>query len=214
MARTVDTKKRLDLAYQAFEVVVRKGLLRTTLTEVARELEMKRTTLYWYFQSIGQIVIEVLQDIEAQEKAHMDDVLEGVEDVVDILLAKLHGYYAFYQEKELFLTLVFQLDGDDLEPGIQAYMEQSKQKLMSEREEIAKLLQEGVQAGALHPHHSEQLSDATLSYILGVLLHGLDVPIDGHALIDLFAQGLILPLRVKEHGSPPTLRRKKKRSNT
>ena len=186
MARTIDEKKRLDLAYQAFDVVARKGLFKTNLTEVARELDMKRTTLYWYFKSISQIIIKVLRDVDLKEKEYLDKVTEGVDDTISLLTAHMLGSYDFFKEKELYLTLITQLHGENLEPEIQEYLDDYDKSVLEEREELQQLLQEGVRQGELRPHNSEHIADACRAYVTGLLLHGLEVPLDGRVLLELF----------------------------
>ncbi len=63
MARTVDTQRRTELARQALEVMRARGIGRTTMSELAQALGVKRPTLYFYFRDLTGLLHAALADV-------------------------------------------------------------------------------------------------------------------------------------------------------
>lgn len=71
MARTVDHKKREEIAQAAFALIRAQGVQSTSMTDIARALGMKRPTLYWYFKDLAAIFEAVLQHMLSDLAQHL-----------------------------------------------------------------------------------------------------------------------------------------------
>jgi len=200
MARTVDEKRRMEMAYQAFAYIAQKGPHKATLTDVAKELKMNRSSLYWYFKSISQILITVLKDIRAQEQTFIEGYLVDKEEPLDWIEAFLKGLYDFYQDKESYLVIMFQLTGHTEDKDIQAFLQEGIEADKAFRLELIQLIKACMDEGEILPHDPTQIVDSIWSHGLGLLIHSQDFPVDGHAQIELYVRGMLAPLLL---GTPP-----------
>lgn len=194
MARTVDEKKRLELAYSAFQIIAQKGLFNTSLTDLSKGLQIKRTTLYWYFKSVPQIILEVFKDIKKQENDFLDEATKDLEDPIQWMTSIMHASFEFYKDKDAYLTVIFQLCGDGYDPDIQEFIQNDSQRLLGFRVETVERLQNWVEQGLLLPHQPTLIFDACLSFITGIILQNQEYQIDGKGLIELFVNGILRPL--------------------
>jgi AcrR family transcriptional regulator len=196
MARTIDEEKHLELAYRAFDVILDKGVFQTSLTEIARELEMSRTSLYWYFKSIPEILLTVFRDRKQKEEEMLTKHLQNIEDPLELLKISIREIYNFYKETRGYNTLYFQMDYKGVDPSLRELINEDEKEIGELREYVISLLHKGIQKKQLLPHTPEHLMDLVLTFIGGLLLYDdVESGQDMEAVIDLFLMRVLDPLR-------------------
>ena len=113
MARPVDHKKRLEIALGALEVLRERGLIGTSMSQIASALGMKRPTLYWYFPDLQSIFECALVHVRQEEAAFVAERIIGKAHPVDLLDSFVRAEFDFYRERGYtdLLVLMMQFYG-------------------------------------------------------------------------------------------------------
>ena len=109
MARTVDLERRADLATRAFEVIRARGVHRTTMSDLAAALGLKRPTLYFYFRDLGAVFEAVHEATQRAYLTHVTARLAGVAHPIDLLIAVLRSTSEFHRAERERIVALFQL---------------------------------------------------------------------------------------------------------
>lgn len=195
MARKPDLEKRRQLVQDAFAVVSRRGAHNTTMKDLAAELGMARSSLYWYFGDLGDVFEGVLERT-------FDDVRLGVQDLfslenpIDVLEELLKTLTVFHAERRETIIVMFQLwAAGKTDPD--TVLGQGATFLEMLRSTLTQLVESGQQQGMVSEVDAAALVDATLCFIDGALVQrivrGPDA--DLHPMIDLFITHVLTPAR-------------------
>ncbi|MBX3191529.1 MAG: TetR/AcrR family transcriptional regulator [Labilithrix sp.] len=113
MARPRETEKRRELAHRAAEVLEQKGLGIST-EQLARELDLNRTTLLYHFPTVAEIIQTVLAELFAEQAAFVEARVAEHEHPIDRLYARVRATHGFHRGRErrlLFLTQAVAVTG-------------------------------------------------------------------------------------------------------
>lgn len=197
MARPVDQEKRAEIGAAAFAFVRQQGMQRVTMSDVARALGMKRSTLYWYFPDVPSIFEAALEAVFEEQDRFVATRLEGVGHPIDVLWRYLQGVHAFWagREEEILFLFQFWAVGGVEEPG--RTVERLRGRYLPRRRQAIELLEAGVASGLVRPCDPEALIS-----LVGALIDGLLIQrqVAGVALEPIHAmiyERLLAPLRVE-----------------
>jgi AcrR family transcriptional regulator len=197
MARTPDLHKRAELARQAYAYLRERPGARVTMAELARALEMKRSTLYWYYPDVASIFAEVLAQLLAEQDAHLAEVISGRDHPLDLIMAYVEGVHGFWagREEDLVFMLQFWAAGSPERPN--ETLDQLRAHYEPRRAMARALLEQGVADGLVAP-----CDVGTLIGLIGALVDGLLIqrlmerPLDLTPHHTWIARELLEPLRL------------------
>src|SRR5207245_9747833 len=97
MSRPPDLARRAQLAARAFDVIRARGVHRTTMSDLAAALGLKRPTLYFYFKDLGAVFEAVLEETQRLYFAHVTARVAGVAHPIDLVAAVRRATLEFNQ---------------------------------------------------------------------------------------------------------------------
>lgn len=168
MARTPDLEKRAELARRAFAHIREIGGARTTMAGLARALEIKRSTLYWYYPDLASIFAEVLGQMLRAQDDYVADVVDFDVHPIDFILSYIKAVHDFWDGREEDLVFMFQFwaAGDTTSPN--QTLDQLRANYQPRRAVARDLLAQGIDAGLVRPCDPDVVIG-----VLGALLDGL-----------------------------------------
>lgn len=98
-------EKKQKIIETAKRVFAEKSFFDATLEEISELSGVKKSTIYYYFESKLDLLMEILETIIRQVTARIDELLL-LEDRKEIIRSLIDGYFEFFlQEKDLVLLL-------------------------------------------------------------------------------------------------------------
>ncbi len=201
MARTPDLQKRAEIARQAYAYLRERPGARVTMAELARALEMKRSTLYWYYPDVASIFAEVLAQLLVEQDAHLTEAIVGHEHPLDLIMAYVEGVHGFWsgREEDLVFMLQFWAAGNPEHPN--ETLDQLRDHYEPRRAMGRALLEQGIADGLIAPCDTEVLIGLLGALVDGLLIQRLMVrPLDLSPHHTWIARELLEPLRL--HDAP------------
>lgn len=202
MARPTNNDRKLEIALGAFEVIRERGAHRTTMSDIAAALEMKRPTLYFHFPNLSAIFEAVLEHTLAELQALRQSQMAGISHPIDLIDAHIGAVRDYFAERQDFIVVMFQLWAAGSEPGPDSVFRRTSAHFDALREGTAELLRQGIEAGFVAPCDPDVLVDLVGAFVDGCLVHGIARGIDTGPMHDLFRAQVLTPLR--RHPSPQT----------
>lgn len=196
--RQLDESKRLLIAQAALQVLRAKGLQKTTMAEIARVMEMKRPTLYWYFSDVDSIFLWLLEHIHEGLSAHIAVRLAGVGHPLDALIALFEAEHEFFAREGLadFTLLVSQMLSTGNVTSRERFRVQMIQNVVNSRPFLVGMIEQGMAQGVVAECDPEALIDTMHAFFDGTMVHA--VLYDGkdtQRLRQFFYRSVIDPLR-------------------
>jgi AcrR family transcriptional regulator len=192
VSRAPDLVRRTELASRAFEVLRARGV-RTSMSELAEALGIKRPTLYFYFKDTGAVLETVLEETQRSYFAHVTGKVAGIAHPIDQLAAVMRVTIEFHQSRRDRVMLLFQLwtvSGDD--PG--RILAKNRELTDPMRAIAVRQIEAGVADGRIAPCDPQRLVDLALAVLDGAMVHEVH---GGSALpiVDEFERRVLAPLR-------------------
>lgn len=196
MARKVDKKKRVEMAKTAFEHLRQNNFQGVTMSSIARALDVKRSSLYWYFNDLNAIFETVLDNLLDEQDTFVINRLEGIRHPLDLVLAYVKAVHDFYTGREDIIIFMFQFwaIGSSSEAG--RALDKLKAHHQPRRDMAIALFESGIESGLIRPCDPH----VTVS-IIGALIDGLlvqriiDPSFDLQPRYDIILEQIINPLR-------------------
>lgn len=198
MARPVDLERRREIALSALDILRAQGLQQATMSGLAKALGLKRPTLYFYFPSIPDLFLALVDIHREQEVEFVAARLQGHEHPIDAMFAFLRAEHDFVVEKGLddFMLLMASFwasgSGDDRE----RFRQRVLQDLLPARQLFTALLMQGMATGQIAPCDAEALVDMVFCLQDGILVQGGLRDLDAERVFKLM-EGLLEPLRLE-----------------
>jgi AcrR family transcriptional regulator len=195
MARRPDIARRTAIAREAFDVIKARGLHRTTMSDIASELGIKRPTLYWYFKDFAEIFDVVVRDTDAALVAHVQARLAGITHPLDTLAALVEATIDFYDARRDQVTVLFQLwtISGDVAPGRIA--QRAREFVDPVRVELIRRLEQGIADGTVAPCNPAEVVDLAFAVIDGAHVQRVTRDADPRRLLDGLRRYVFDPLR-------------------
>jgi AcrR family transcriptional regulator len=192
--RPPDLARRAELAAKAFDVIRTRGVHRTTMSDLAAELGLKRPTLYFYFKDLGAVFDAVLEDTQKTFFAYVSAEVAGVAHPIDLLAAVMRATIEFHQGRRDRIVLLFQLwaaGGNDPERVIA----KNRELVDPMRALIVRQVEAGVADGRIAPCDPVRLVDLAMTVLDGSLVHEVMRSASALPLVDEFERRVLTPLR-------------------
>jgi len=206
MPRPPDLARRAQLAARAFEVIRARGVHRTTMSDLAAALGIKRPTLYFYFKDLGAVFEAVLDETQRLYLAHITAHAAVAGHPLDLLAIVMRATIEFHQGKRDRIVLLFQLwavGGADPD----RVLARNRELIDPMRALLVKQIEAGVTRGQIAACDPAQLVELTLAVLDGALVHEVTRSSSALPIIDEFERRVLAPLRRRER---PTRSRRKK----
>lgn len=197
MGRRRDEKKREDLARRAFEVLCARGA-GVTMSELAKALGLKRSTLYWYFEDMHAIVEAVLRDLLEEQQAYLMERLEGVRHPIDLLYENSVAVHAFFDGREELVMFLLQLWSSGGKGTPERVIALLREFFEPRRAFAVELMRVGIEAGWVEPCEPEEVVQLVGAFTNGLFVERLTGGARVAALHTMVWERLLQPLKRKE----------------
>jgi len=196
-ARKLDEGKRNEIAVAALDVLRRRGLANTSMSTIARELGMKRPTLYFYFPSLSDIFEHFLESVRNEEMVYVGTRLMTVTHPIDMVDTLIRAEHEFFAERGMtdFVVLVAQFAGAGDETERARFRQILVQQLGPVREGIVAALRQGIADGRVVPCDPEAVFDFIYVVVDGGMVHAALRDLDPVPMHDFIRTHLLEPLK-------------------
>jgi AcrR family transcriptional regulator len=199
MARQPDMQRRAEIAARALDVVLERGVHRTTMSDIARALDMKRPALYWYFSDLGAVFDAALDNLQQNIIAHVSKRMGQEIHPIDQLYAVLCAVVEFYADRRELLIGMFQLwavAGAQGDP--EPLLTRERELMEPQRNFLIALLKNGIALGRVAPCDVEGLVDTMLTLVDGAQVQRVTRDADLRPMLNFVKTVMLEPLRLKE----------------
>jgi TetR/AcrR family fatty acid metabolism transcriptional regulator len=200
MSRKPDIARRREIAARAFEAIRERGVHRTSMSDLAAALEMKRPTLYWYFKDLDEIFAAVINRADERWGAFIAARLAGVTDPIDYLEAFLEASAEFYHGQRDHVIALFQLWAASAAEKPERILERSRDYIEPMRAGLIDRLNRGIAAGLVVDCDAEGVVDVVLSIADGVQVQRVTRDADLEPIVATVIRYVLTPLRA--HSQP------------
>jgi len=197
MARPLDIQRRRTIAHEAFEVIKEQGVHKITMSHLAKALNMKRPTLYWYFPDVESVFEAVVDNIIHRVIIHTTEAMGRHSHPVDQLDAMLRAVVEFYMEHRTELMGMIQLwsVGSSNPERLVAH---ERELLKPQREFLVSLVQGGIDRGQIKPCDAGGLADTMITLIDGANFHRMAYNDDLSLMLNFVSTHILHPLRIPQ----------------
>ena len=191
MARPVDHEKRKEIVQRAFEVVLERGVAKTTMSHIAQALGMKRPTLYWYFSDVDKLFEAVAEGLEGRMLERTVAAMAAHDHPIDQLIAMLREVTAFYEEERTVVEGLVRLWSARPEAS-----EMLAGRDRRQREFLTSLVEQGIEAGRVRPCDAAGLVHTVFALVDGAVLRTVLVGVSPASMLEFAERNLLAPLRL------------------
>ena len=210
MSRTPDLARRAELAARAFDAIRARGVHRTSMSDLAADLGLKRPTLYFYFKDLGAVFEAVLEETQRALFAHVTARVAGAAHPLDLLGQVLRATLEFHQGRRDRIVLLFQLwavGGNDPD----RVLAKNRELIDPMRAILVEQVARGVASGQIAPCEPARLVDLALAVLDGALVHEVTREASALPIVDDFERRVLAPLRRGRRAAPTSKKRSKRR---
>jgi AcrR family transcriptional regulator len=203
MARTVDKERRAELARKALEVLRARGIGRTTMSELAEALGVKRPTLYFYFRDLTGLLHAAIEDVYRGWLTHVTARVSGISHPVEALHEIARATVEYNRGRRDLILLLFQLwaagnaDPEELLARARAVNDPLRAELVAR-------LRAGIEKKVVAKCDPERIVELTLTVLDGTLVHEVTRGTNGMPVVEELWERVLAPLVIKK----PTPRRR------
>lgn len=197
MARTIDHHKHAEIAMRAFEAIRARGVHGTSMSQVAADLGMKRSSLYWYFGSLGEIFEAVLQQtIDALAEFVQSQVSEERHPIA-LVERWMQASIAFYDKDPELIAVLAQFWAVGSSDRPELVFDRTRAFFEPVREAGVALLRAGIDEGTVRPCDAESLIHLCAATVDGLLVHRMSHGLQPHGALELFCAQMLRPLALQ-----------------
>jgi AcrR family transcriptional regulator len=197
MGRTVDKERRAELARRALEVLRQRGIGRTTMSELAEALGVKRPTLYFYFRDLTGLLHAAIEDVYRGWLAHVVARVNGISHPVEALGELARATVEYNRGRRDLVILLFQLwAAGDADP--EELLARSRAVSDPLRAELVARLKAGIEKKLVAKCDPERIVELTLTVLDGALVHEVTRGTNGAVVIEELWERVLEPLVIKK----------------
>lgn len=194
MARPPDLEKKKDLARRAAAVLEKHGLTIST-EELARRLEINRTTLLYHFPTYADVIQTVLGDLLAEQAFFVEAKVREHDHPVDQIYARIRATHAFHEGHErrlLFLSQAVAVTGG---PNVADIVKGATDLFEASRNALAEGLERGIEEGTVAPCDAKVVVSLARAVIDGLTFQRVTSTASIEPMQELFWTSVLLPLK-------------------
>lgn len=196
MARKPDLEKRREIAEEAFLLLCEQGIHKTTMSDIANRLGMKRPTLYWYFKDVGEILDALVTNRYQEYTSYLAQHLPPAQHPIDYLKQFLATVVDFLEGKDEMILVLFQMWATRGADERDRLLQRGREHTWPLRQAMAALLDLGVKSGQVRPCDSTAITDLVFAILDGTTMQRLVRGADQRTVLNYFADVVLEPLRI------------------
>lgn len=195
MARPVDTERRAELARRAIEVLRERGVRRTSMSELAEALGVKRPTLYFYFQDLTALLYAAIEQEYREWFAKVSARVGGIEHPIAAIGELCVATVEHNRGRRDLVLVLFQLwAAGDADP--EELLRRSRAVTAPLRAELVNRVRAGVDRKVVARCDPERVVDLVLAVLDGTLVQEVTRGVSGAAVVDELWERVLAPLMV------------------
>lgn len=195
MARKVDAEKHAEVVAAAFDALRRRGVVGVSMADLATDLGMSRSALYWYFGGLSELFEQVLAQVLERQGAATARAIVDVDHPIDQIAAWMRATVKQYDEDPDLLAVLLQLWATARPGSKDETLDTFQQHFMPLRELACQALREGIARGEVAPCDTAAIVDLCAVVVDGALVHHVSRHLDAVGLVEHFLNQVLLPLR-------------------
>ncbi|GEM_PF-582102 len=203
MARTVDKARHAELANKALEAIRKRGVHGVTMRDIAEDLGIKRSTLYWYFKGLGDVFDVVLTDLLERQTAFVMQRLDGVDHPIVLLDAWMRAMLDFYADDPQLIQVLAQLWAAGRSDSTDGVVKAALDEFLPLRDMAVHAIEMGIDAGQVAPCDAAGLVDLCASLVDGVLIHQVSRNVQTAPMLSVFQRQVLQPLHLGDWTPEP-----------
>lgn len=197
MGRPVEIEKRRELARAAGEVLLARGI-DTPMSEVARELGMKRPTLLYHFPDATAVAVSLLEELLEEQAEFVSARMAEHDHPIDQLYARVRAVHAFHEGREERILLLTQLIASSSRESAQQVIEVGNRAFEAQRRAITRRLREEIKRGTVREHDPTALVRLVRSVVDGGMIQRVMTGAS-HAPVHRFLwEHVLAPLKIED----------------
>ena len=210
MARTTDHARHEDVAWRAFEAIRARGVHGVSMSDVAADLGMKRSSLYWYFSGLDAIFEAVLErtlerlgaSVAERLAERLADSDGEAEHPVRLVAAWMEAVIAFYDDDPQLIGVLAQFWALGSAHDAEKVLARTRTFLEPILAGAVDMLEQGVAAGQVEPCDAPALVDLCVATVDGLLVHQVSRGVAPRPALQVFVDAVLLPLERKPTTAP------------
>ncbi len=196
MARPREIEKRRDLAHRAVAVLEEKGLGIST-EQLARALDVNRTTLLYHFPTYAEIIQTVLAELLSEQAIYVESRVNEHTHPVDRLYARVravHGFHHGNERRLLFLTQAVAVTGGS---EVTEIVKQAADLFAPSRRALVEGLERGMEEGTVQPCDAKAVVAIVRAVIDGLTIQRVTEGASLEAAHRFLWEHVLAPLKTK-----------------
>jgi AcrR family transcriptional regulator len=154
-----------------------RGLLDTSVADIARKAEFGVGTLYKYFKDKNTLIQSLLESRLDAHFNEMDCILAGQGTPREIIEALIDGYFSSVQKRRPFFIIYFTHFHPGTVEGYSGYSESLDHSFLQRRkvrmlEKMTQVFQTGIEQGSFPPIDSRYLTTALFGMLISFTFSG------------------------------------------
>jgi len=194
MARTTDHARHEDIAWRAFKAMRRRGVHSVTMSEVAADLGMKRSSLYWYFDSIDAIFLAALERTSRRLVLYVAERVAENSHPVDHIHGWMEATAEFYADDADSRAVLARLWAISSDADSDSGFEGGHALFKAPRDSALSVVRSGLAKGSVHACEPETLVDLCAATVDGLLVQLIHHGVHPGAGLAMFREAVLKPL--------------------
>ena len=194
MARPAEPEKRQALAREAVEILRREGM-GISMTQLARELGIKRPTLLYHFKDQGELVIAALQDLLLQQTAFILSRMNQHSHPIDRVYARLQAVHQFHKGQEARVVFLSQAIATLGQERVAHIIQIGNQVFEAHRQAQAAAIRQGISDGLVAPCDVDALMALIRSLTDGLVVQRVMTGVAFEPVHQFFWDHVLQPLK-------------------
>ncbi len=194
MSRPRELEKRLDLARRAVEVLRTQGL-EISMSDLAKQIGIKRPTLLYHFPSLSHIIETALKDVLTRQAVYVMAQVNQHEHPIDRLYAQIRAVHSFHHGREAEIVFLSQAIATSAGSRMSILIEIGNQVFEPYRQAAIERITGGIKDGQVKPCDPAALIALVRSMIDGLLVQRVMTGIDLEPVHQLLWTQVLRPLK-------------------
>ncbi len=170
---------RKEIIAAAKASFVKYGIVKTTLDIVARECDVQKTAIYYYFKNKDDLIQSTLEDIVLETKNEFDKLLEFQGDFRSRLQHLMQGQLESFLKRKHFMVTIRNID---IQSKFIQFAIQIRDDLFNYlHQNYFTVLQEGIKEGLIKSDYIDPaiqiITRSITSYAYEILVYDKEIPV-------------------------------------
>src|SRR5690606_25600309 len=120
------------------------GIAKTTMSEIADDLNLSKANLYYYFPEKFSLIEAIVYQIIEESDVTINDALETIDDTLDLLIRMLEIKREFFERYHMLILNLQEMNISD-----ENWVQLSEKMFQREIETVSRIFKKGMEQGQL-----------------------------------------------------------------